>query len=147
MLHAAAAAALLPPPADPTMKGCAFTSCHDNSSHKAMLILDGTMTDLNALLVGKASCESSLKLVDTTTGEASLTNSWLWQKLTEPCDSTGIIASQTAWGAPKTGCGQGPGEAFGLRMPWSHTALPLGGDNLDKLKAVRNWICAGAPKP
>jgi hypothetical protein len=146
-LHAAAAAVLLPPPADPSMKGCAFTSCHDMGSHKAMLVLDGSMTDLNALLVGKPSCESSLKLVDASTGDAALTNSWLWQKLIAPCDTMGGITTQAAWGAPKTTCGQDMGQAFGQRMPRSGTNTLFGDTNPAKLNAVRDWICAGAPKP
>ena len=147
MLAAAAATALLPPAADPTMKGpCAFSSCHDSSAHKAGLKLDGTVPDLNALLVGKAACETStLKLVDASTGDAGLAKSWLWQKLIAPADSGGVLTTKPDWGTPNTMCMQQSGQAFGLRMPWSNTPDLLVPP--EKLQAVRNWICAGAPKP
>jgi hypothetical protein len=147
-LHAAVVSVLLPAmPIDPMKKGpCAFSSCHDLGPKKANLILDGTMVDLNALLVGKAACEvPTLKLVDGSGGDAALANSWLWQKLSAPADSTdGQIKPNAAWGTAMTGCSQSSGQTFGVRMPASGNAETLPDD---KLKAVRDWICAGAPKP
>ena len=97
------------------------------------------------LLVDKASCESpNLKLVDASGGDQGLAHSWLWQKLTAPADSSGKLETKADWGTAAGGCNQESGMGFGLRMPLSGSADQL---TDTKLKAIRNWICAGAPKP
>jgi hypothetical protein len=146
-LHAAAMAAFGLPIADSTMKGpCSFSACHDTGAKKAKLLLEG-VTDLNALLVDKPSCETlTLKLVDSHGGDAALANSWLWQKLVAPANASGVLASKPEWGAGGQACMQmGTGQPFGLRMPWSNMETKL--TPPEKLKAVLSWICAGAPKP
>jgi len=142
MLHANAAAAMFPPM--PGMNGgCAFSSCHGMSAKKANLILDGTMTNLNALLVGKASCEApSLSLVDGSGGDAALAKSWLWQKLAAPIDTSGNLTANPAWGMSGN-CGQSGGTGYGVRMPLGQTDLLAA----PKLNAIKSWICAGAKGP
>jgi hypothetical protein len=142
-LHAAVVAAIIP--ATPDAKGsCAFGSCHDGTSKKAMVILDSTSTNLHTLLVDKPACETAgLKVVDSRGGDVGLTNSWLWQKLSAPCDASGVMVTKPEWGTP-VNCGQMAGQAFGARMPMSGTDTQLGAD---KLAAIRDWICAGAPGP
>jgi hypothetical protein len=110
----AAALALLP-----TMNQgpCAFGSCHDANSKKAGLVLTATPLDLKMQIVGKTACEvPSLKLVDSSGGEAALTKSWLWQKLVAPADSSGGVTAKAEWGTAADGCGQ-DGQVFGARMP------------------------------
>jgi len=138
MLHEAARAVLLPKPETPTLP-CAFSSCHTDKIKKAQLVLDTTVTDLRATLVGKAACEApNLKLVDATGGDAGLAKSWLWIKLA----ATGeMIPPDPSWGTPGS-CGQMGAMDYGVRMPYG------GGMWEDtKLAAVKAWICAGAPGP
>ena len=99
--------------------------------------------DLNKLLVGKASCEApALPLVDGSGGDGALAKSWLWQKFVAPAGSDGQMIAKPEWGTAVLTCGQE--KEFGLRMPRSQTAdLPTE----SKLKAIRDWICAGAPGP
>jgi hypothetical protein len=139
-LHAAAAVALLPQPTNP---GCSFTSCHNANVKKANLILTAEPVNLRTQLVGKMACEvPALALVATTGGDAALANSWLWQKLTAPVDGSGDLLPKPEWGAGMTGCSQMSGSAvFGARMPYG------GMLSMEKLSAVRDWICAGAPGP
>jgi hypothetical protein len=138
MLHSEALAVLNP------QSPCGFGSCHAGTNGKAMLVLNNVM-DLRTLLVGKMSCQvPTMPLVDGAGGQAALTNSWLWQKLTAPSDSSGVIMGNMAsWGAG-VNCGQMGGQPYGLRMPWTNTDMPL---EEARLAAVRNWICAGAPGP
>ena len=145
-LHAAAAAALLPSAAAAN-GACAFSSCHGAAPKKAMLILDSSITDLNATLVGKPACEvPTLKLVDGSGGDAALTNSWLWQKLTAPAMSaSGAMIAKPEWGTPVATCNQISSQMFGRRMPDTQTADLLMPE--EKVMAIRDWICAGAPKP
>lgn len=139
-LHDAAAAAILPTSGN---LGCAFSSCHDKSSHKAGLALTESPKDLKMQLVGKAACEvKDYPLVDTSGGDDALKKSWLWQKLAAPADSDGQLKENADWGDPVTSCGQEMG--FGLRMPRSQSDMLL---SPAKLRAVRDWICAGAPGP
>jgi hypothetical protein len=143
MLHAAAATALFPPMPGAN-GGCAFSSCHNMSAKKASLVIDGTMMDLNALLVGKPACEvPSLMLVDASGGDAALAKSWLWQKLAAPIDSSGNLTANPAWGTTPGNCGQMPSTGFGARMPAGSTELLAA----PKLSAIKNWICAGAKGP
>lgn len=142
-LHMAAAMAILPT----TNQGpCAFGSCHDDKSKKAGLsLVGGAMLDLKSQTVGKTACEApTLMIVDGSGGDAALAKSWLWQKLTSTADSDGALKTNAAWGTPSLTCGQTSGQDFGIRMPWTNTDMPLG---MDKLKAIRDWICAGAPGP
>jgi hypothetical protein len=143
MLHANAAAAMFPPM--PGMNGgCAFSSCHSMSAKKGNLVLDGTMANLNLLLVGKVACEApNLVLVDGSGGDAALTKSWIWQKLVAPADSSGTLTPNAAWGMPGN-CGQSGGSGYGIRMPAVNTADLL---SPPKLAAVKSWICAGAKGP
>jgi hypothetical protein len=124
--------------------GCAFSSCHNMSAKKANLILDGSMPDLNALLVGKPTCEApSLVLVDGSGGDAALAKSWIWQKLAAPADSSGNLTANAAWGMAGN-CGQSSGAGYGQRMPLVGSADTLAPA---KLNAVKSWICAGAKGP
>jgi hypothetical protein len=142
-LHASAVLALLP---TATNKSCAFTSCHDMSSHKAGLTLLEMPNDLRMQIVGKTSCEApTYQLIDTSGGDTALEKSWLWQKLTAPAGSNGVIEPKSEWGTPVTTCGQASEGMFGLRMPWSNTDMSL--TPRSKLEAIRDWICAGAPGP
>lgn len=142
MLHANAAAAMFPPM--PGMNGgCAFSSCHNMSAKKANLVLDGSMTDLNALLVGKPSCEApSLSLIDGSGGDAALAKSWLWQKLAAPIDASGNLTANPEWGMAGN-CGQSSGAGYGVRMPLGQTELL----SAPKLNAIKSWICSGAKGP
>lgn len=139
-LYAAAAAILLPSDAN---KRCAFGSCHDTKAKKANLILgDEPTVDLVALTVDKVACEApNLKVVDKAGGDTGLKNSWLWHKLTGATDpATNELVPDTTWGTPGT-CGQS-GTGYGVRMPFGNPdPLPEA-----SLTAVKNWICAGAPK-
>ena len=141
-LHMAAAMALLPT----TNQGpCAFGSCHDANSKKANLALTAMPFDLKMQTVGKPACEvPSIMLVDASGGNAALAKSWLWQKLVAPSDSSGGVTANPAWGTAADGCSQDPGQAFGARMPRSGTDTQL---SMEKLTAIRDWICAGAPGP
>lgn len=122
---------------------CGFSSCHVGPSSRADLMLAGA-TDLRTLLVGKPACEApTVPLVDSAGGEAGLSHSWLWLKLTAPADTTGVIVGDASWGQSGN-CGQPPDQPFGLRMPLSSTNALLDAGRLAK---VRNWICAGAPGP
>jgi hypothetical protein len=115
--------------------------CHDSERPEAGLGLLG-LTNLRDVLVDKTACQvPALKLIDGSGGDAALDNSWLWQKLTAPVDSSGVIAVNPAWGA-SANCQQQPGQTFGVRMPIGATSLAD-----DKLAKVRDWICAGAPAP
>ena len=142
-LHMAAATALLPT----TGQGpCAFGSCHDSSAKKAGLVLvGGAQLDLKSQTVGKPACQvPSLMLVDGSGGDAALAKSWLWQKLVAASDSSGELTPNPAWGTPVLTCAQDSGSMFGLRMPRTQTDMKLG---MEKLSAIRDWICAGAPGP
>jgi hypothetical protein len=145
-LHAAAAAVLTTesPCSSDQACPCGSSSCHGGRG-KANLVLVGT-ADLNMALVGKMSCQApSLPLVAAGGGDPALTGSWLWQKLVAPADSSGVIASNAAWGMPNMMCNQSPGmQPYGIRMPWSNTDLAL---SEARLAPIRNWICAGAPGP
>jgi hypothetical protein len=85
-----------------------------------------------------------MMLVDAAGGDAALAKSWLWLKLAAPADSTGAVTANPAWGTAATSCSQDPGQAFGARMPRSGTDMQL---SMEKLTAIRDWICAGAPGP
>jgi hypothetical protein len=124
---------------------CGFSSCHIPPTGKGTLVLKG-VTDLRAALVGKMSCEAgTIPLVDGKGGDAALQNSWLWQKLTAPADSSGgMLMAQSTWGAMAGTCGQMGG--FGTRMPQDFTAMVLD-SGTGRLSKIRNWICAGAPGP
>jgi hypothetical protein len=141
-LHMAAAVALLPT----TNQGpCSFGSCHDANAKKAGLVLTGMPLDLKAQTVGKLACEvPTMMLVDASGGDAALAKSWLWLKLAAPADSSGVVTPKPEWGSAATSCGQGADQAFGVRMPFSGTDTQL---SMEKLTAVRDWICAGAPGP
>jgi hypothetical protein len=120
---------------------CALSVCHDNERPEANLGLLG-LTDLRDALVDKAACQApALKLVDGRGGDAALTNSWVWQKLTAPVNSSNVLETNPAWGS-SVSCKQQPGQTFGVRMPIGATTLAE-----DKLVKVRDWICAGAPAP
>jgi hypothetical protein len=138
-LHAAAAAVLLPT----ATNRCAFSSCHNEASSKAGLALENKMLDLRVTLVGKTACESpNLVLIADGGSDAALAKSWLWLKLTAPADAaTGAITPNTAWGTSGS-CGQLSASAgYGMRMPLGTPD----GLSADKLAAVRDWICGGAP--
>jgi hypothetical protein len=141
MLHAEAAAVLAVP-----MGGtCNFMSCHVGPNGKAKLTLAG-VADLNAALVGHASCQATIPLVAPGGGDAALQNSYLWQKLTAAVDpSDWALKPQTAWGpGGVTGCDiMMPAQLFGVLMPRGETK-PLGES---KLGPIRRWICGGAPGP
>jgi hypothetical protein len=141
-LHAAAVEALA---AMPPMSSCGgSTSCHQGTG-KAGLSLLG-VTDLRMTLAGKASCEvPSIPVVDgDATGDAALSNSWLWIKLTAPVDGSGALIADPSW-EMSGNCGQMPGQPYGGRMPWGFFADDyLSEANMAK---VRNWLCAGAPGP
>jgi hypothetical protein len=141
-LHAGAAAVLLPTATSPNGK-CSFSSCHNPGAKKGGLVLDATVTDLNAVLVGKTSCEApNLPLVDGSKGDAALAKSWVWLKLVAPVDSAGEIKPQDSFGAPGA-CGQMNPAGYGLRMPQSSAdSLPA-----MVLAPVKAWICGGAPSP
>lgn len=143
-LHQAAAMALLP--VSTPNGACSFSSCHDAASKKANLALLATMPlDLKTPTVGKPACEvPSMVLVAAGGGDMALAKSWLWQKLVAPADSGGVIAPKPEWGTMTGSCGQEGGESFGVRMPRSLTDTLLGAD---RLTAVRDWICGGAPGP
>jgi hypothetical protein len=143
-LHAAAAMALLP--VSTPHGSCSFGSCHDAASKKAGLSLLASMPlDLKTQVVGKPACEvPSLMLVAAGGGNAALANSWLWLKLVAPCDSSGVITPKPEWGTAALTCSQDSGQTFGVRMPRSFTDMLLGEE---KLLAVRDWICGGAPGP
>jgi hypothetical protein len=113
-------------------------SCH-GSRKTAGVDLQSATGDLRALLNINACEVPAYKIVDATGGEAALTKSWLWQKLTAPADGSTELVPQAAWGTAAN-CGQMAG-GFGSRMPWQSTT-PLAQDKLDAVKA---WICAGAP--
>jgi hypothetical protein len=142
-LHAAVVALLTQPSSPTAMNGpCAFSSCHAANVKKANLILDTVTMDLKAALVDKPSCEApTYKLVDSSGGDAALQKSWLWQKLTAPDDTSGLITTKPEWGMPGS-CGQ-MGVNFGVRMPYGSPDLWAP----EKLATIRNWICAGAPGP
>lgn len=134
-LHAAAADILT------TQTPCGFSACHTGSRPKAGLRLSG-VTDLRAQLVDKPACESStVPLVSGVGGAAALAKSWLWLKLTAETTGGDALAAQAAWGTSMN-CGQVPDEPYGRLMPLGAGALAD-----DELKAVRSWICAGAPGP
>ena len=140
-LHAAAMAALLPP----AYRGCAFSSCHDMNSKKANLTLLEAPADLRMQLVGKMACEApTLPLIDTSKGDAALEKSWLWQKLVAPSNGSGELVPKPEWGTAASGCGQDTGMGFGVRMPRTGSDMKLSDE---KLAAIRDWICAGAPGP
>jgi hypothetical protein len=110
-----------------------------------MLNLDVGTADLHAILVDKPSCEvPTLKVVDSSGGDAALANSWLWQKLTAPTDASGDITAQPAWGMGGASCGQDSGQPFGVRMPKGAGTDVI---QASKLNPIRDWICAGAPGP
>jgi hypothetical protein len=141
-LHMAAAMAILPVM---NQGPCAFGSCHDANSKKAGLVLTATPLDLKMQIVGKPSCEvPNMMVVDASGGDAGLAKSWLWQKLAAPADSSGGITAKPEWGTAAASCSQDPGQAFGARMPRSGTDEQL---SMQKLSALRDWICAGAPGP
>jgi hypothetical protein len=124
---------------------CGFSSCHAGSQARAMLkLLDAT--DLKATLVGKPSCEAPmLPLVDGSGGDAALSHSYLWLKLTAPVDLSAVLTGSAAWGMATASCGQDqPTQTYGVRMPKTGTDMMLDAPRLD---AIRNWICAGAPGP
>jgi len=139
-LHAAAAAFLA------GMGTCGFASCHGQEGKRAMLTLSGA-TDLKTLLVGHASCESLLPLVQAGGGDMALQGSWLWIKLVGAVDGEGSLVPQGTWGTGGKACGQRGTAPFGKRMPESDVrkVAELAADS--RLAAVRNWICAGAPGP
>ena len=125
------------------MSPCGFGSCHMGTG-KAKLVLLG-VTDLKATLVGKASCElPSMPLVDSKGGQAGLSNSWLWQKLTVPVGGDTALIPLPAWGTTMASCGQTTG-VFGVRMPYGLDSMSY--LETPRLAAIRNWICAGAPGP
>jgi hypothetical protein len=141
-LHAAAAEVLA------VMSPCGFGGCHVGTNPAAKLLLTGA-TDLRATLVDKVSCEApNMKLIDGSSGDAAVANSWLWIKLTSPAtDTAGITASpadETKWG-PTGVCGQQPGLKYGQRMPATQAATETLSEA--RLSKIRNWICAGAPGP
>ncbi|HKP56741.1 MAG TPA: hypothetical protein VJV78_08475, partial [Polyangiales bacterium] len=141
-LHMAAAMALLPVM---NQGPCAFGSCHDANAKKAGLALTAMPFDLKMQTVGKTACEApSMKVVDGSGGDAGLAKSWLWHKLASPAGSDGAMTADPAWGAAAASCGQAPGQDFGVRMPYSGTDTQL---SMEKVMAVRDWICAGAPGP
>jgi hypothetical protein len=136
-LHAAALQVLNPG------APCGFMSCHLPPNGKAMLVLKG-VTDLKATLVDKPSCEApQLPLISSMGGEAGLDHSWMWQKLTATCDSTGAITANPAWGAMGA-CGQEGNQPYGGRMPLTYSDMML---DATRLAAIKAWICAGAPGP
>jgi hypothetical protein len=138
-LYAAAAGALLPSMESSALP-CAFGSCHNASKKVAglELVFGGSITDL----VGAASCQSpNLKLVEPGGGNAALSKSWLYLKLAAPVDGSAALVPEPSWGTPNTACGQTTGD-FGVRMPFSAGAEGIGAE---KLKVIRDWICAGAP--
>jgi len=118
-------------------------SCHDGSSQgmKGMLSIPAGV-NLNMQLVDKAACQApTLSLVKSGGGDAALTGSWIWQKLTAPKDDSLNIIAKPEWGEPVlVGCGQATG--FGTRMPQGGLDI-----SPNRLIAVRNWICAGAAGP
>jgi hypothetical protein len=138
MLHADASSVLTIP-----MGSCNFSSCHNPPNPKAMLLLQG-VTDLNAQLVGKASCEApTVPVVAAGGGDTALQNSWLWLKLTAPTDpNDGSIMANPAWGAGGL-CGNTATKPFGGIMPYNATTR-LSEYRLGK---IRRWICGGAPGP
>ncbi len=136
MLHAAAAMVLT------VASPCGFGSCHAGQGKAGLVLLDAP--DLRMAMVDKPACQvPTMPLVDDAGGDAGLTNSWLWLKLTAPADASGVITANANWGAG-VNCGQMGGQPVGLRMPWTNTDMPL---EPARLAAVRNWICAGAPGP
>lgn len=144
MLHQAAVDAIVPKDAM-NVSPCAFSSCHNTTQKKAMLNLDVGTMDLKAILVDKPSCEvPALMLVKSGGGDAALTNSWLWQKLTAPDGPSGELTAQPAWGMGGASCGQDSGQPFGVRMPKGTVDMTISASKLDPIKA---WICAGAPGP
>lgn len=141
-LHMAAAMALLPVA---NQGPCAFGSCHDANAKKANLTLTAMPLDLKMQVVGKLACEvPTMMLVDASGGDMGLAKSWLWQKLAGPAESDGAMTPKPEWGTAASGCSQSSGQMFGARMPFSGTDTQLG---MEKLGAVRDWICAGAPGP
>jgi hypothetical protein len=138
-LHAALAAVIT------TQGKCAFNGvCHDGPNRSAGLDLFEA-TDLNMLLVDQPACETSVvPLVASGGSDTALQNSWLWLKLVAPADASGMMDTNPAWGAPNPACNQQSGQPFGVRMPQGTTT---GYTSEDRLAAVRNWICAGAPGP
>ncbi len=134
-LHAAAAQVLTQ--ASP----CGLSICHDGDRPESGLGLLG-VADLRAALVDKPSCQApTLPLVDADGGNPALANSWLWQKLVAPANSSGALTASADFGQSAS-CAQEPGEPFGVRMPKGSLTL-----SDERLFAIRDWICAGAPGP
>jgi len=65
-------------------------------------------------------------------------------KLTAPAAADGALATNAAWGTPIATCSQTMGQMFGRRMPDTYMPDTIGAA---KLAPIRDWICAGTPKP
>lgn len=120
--------------------GCGFPSCHDGDRGKRANLGIPMGSDLNMLLVDKASCEvPTMPLVKSGGGDEALANSWIWQKVAAPDDASFNLIAKPEWGTPSETCGN---LGFGTRMP-------MGGLDLSETRvaAIRNWICAGAAGP